>query len=174
MLSRTLLLLAAIGVLAVAAGPTNRTTCELPCEMDFDVQVGKAYTITGVPLPSTGPDGFFINLQDGPRNSTTNIGFHLNARGQESIVIRNSRIGGEWGKEERGGGYPFVEGQEFQLLIMVFTDRYSIYVDGRLYADYMHRSFVCLLNIMRLAGDFQLNDVQEKTHWTRCTPVPTL
>lgn len=44
------------------------------------------------------------------------IAFHLNPRYREGIVVRNSLIGGNWGKEDREINFnPFLEGQYFDV-----------------------------------------------------------
>lgn len=48
------------------------------------------------------------------------IAFHLSHRVREGIVVRNSMIGGRWGKEEIAMCVnPFIEGQYFDVSITV-------------------------------------------------------
>ncbi len=41
--------------------------------------------------------------------------FHFNPRFYENIVVRNTQLGGCWGPEERDGGFPFVQGRQFEV-----------------------------------------------------------
>lgn len=49
-------------------------------------------------------------------SGTRDIAFHLNPRVQEGIIVRNSKLGGDWGAEERELSYnPFREGEFFDV-----------------------------------------------------------
>ena len=55
------------------------------------------------------------------------VAFHFNPRFKENCVVRNSRIGGKWIKEERDGdGMPFVPGNAFEIKITVEPDWYKV------------------------------------------------
>ncbi len=41
--------------------------------------------------------------------------FHFNPRFYENSVVRNTQLGGCWGPEERDGGFPFVQGRQFEV-----------------------------------------------------------
>lgn len=50
------------------------------------------------------------------RSCTKDIVFHLNPRVREEIIVRNSQLGGSWGREERGHDFnPFREGEYFDV-----------------------------------------------------------
>lgn len=45
--------------------------------------------------------------------------FHFNPRFNEQTIVRNSNIDGRWGPEERGGGFPFVQGRRFEVVTLL-------------------------------------------------------
>lgn len=55
---------------------------------------------------------FHIDFMKGP-----DVVFHFNPRFNEQTIVRNSNIDGCWGPEERGGGFPFVQGSRFEVVI---------------------------------------------------------
>lgn len=60
------------------------------------------------------PISFTVNLKRG-----NDIAFHLNPRFNEDrrqVIVRNSMIGNQWGKEEREiPSFPFVPGKPFEV-----------------------------------------------------------
>lgn len=53
---------------------------------------------------------FNVDFIKGP-----DVVFHFNPRFNEQTTVRNSNLGGYWGPEEREGGFPFVQGQRFEV-----------------------------------------------------------
>ncbi|KAK3092722.1 hypothetical protein FSP39_006528 [Pinctada imbricata] len=80
---------------------------------------------------------FYVNLADpGPSND---IGFHFNPRLNKNAVIRNSMLGGKWGREERGGGMPFHRGQHFSMGIQVLDREYRVMVNNNHFCSFNFR-----------------------------------
>ena len=70
---------------------------------------------------------FTVNLQCGPNtNPRDDLALHLNARIHERVVVRNSRISGVWGQEERHGMFPFVPEQRFEILLLAESNNYKV------------------------------------------------
>ena len=66
--------------------------------------------------------------------------FHFNPRQEDSVVVRNTLSGGEWGGEERDQpNFPFGKGSNFLLRIEVTEDGYHTYVNGKPFINYGHR-----------------------------------
>lgn len=49
-------------------------------------------------------------------SSTEDIAFHINPRIRDNVLVRNSKIDGNWGHEEREVPFnPFMESQYFEV-----------------------------------------------------------
>ncbi|KAM9319008.1 galectin-4-like isoform 2-T2 [Pholidichthys leucotaenia] len=119
----------------------------------------RTIVIKGKVLP--GADRFKINFTESRKyndNSLENIAFHFNPRIKERVVVRNSRIAGKWGEEEREiSCSPFKEGEYFEISIRCGNQKFKVYVNERPLCDYNHR----LKNFngidkLEIAGDVQL------------------
>ena len=65
---------------------------------------------------------FKVNL-----NAGGDTAFHFNPRFKEGCIVRNSKTGGRWAKEERHGpGLPIGPGSMFDLKIMVEPNCYKV------------------------------------------------
>ena len=81
---------------------------------------------------------FAINLREAEDGG--DILFHFNPRQEDSVVVRNTLSGGEWGGEERDQpNFPFGKGSNFLLRIEVTEDGYHTYVNGKPFINYGHR-----------------------------------
>ena len=78
------------------------------------------------------------NLYDAKGNNL----FHWNPRasGKGGVVVRNSKLGGKWGKEERGGGWPF--GSNAAVSVRAGFTAYEVSIGGKRAKafDYKYRS----------------------------------
>lgn len=68
-----------------------------------------------------------------------NIALHLEARFDEKVFARNSKINNAWGTEEKDGVLPFVLGEEYSLKIVCAKENFVIYVNEKQFATYKHR-----------------------------------
>lgn len=69
--------------------------------------------------------------------------------------MRNSKINGTWGEEERCSALPFLlhRDSKFLVQILVTAKDYSISVNGRHFAHYRHRLPVHLVKAVEIRGD---------------------
>ncbi|CAJ1064940.1 galectin-6-like isoform X3 [Xyrichtys novacula] len=90
---------------------------------------------------------------------TRDVAFHMNPRVREGIVVRNTKMGGKWGKEDRELSMnPFVEGQYFDMSVRCGNQRFKVFVNGQHLFDYVHRlqSF-SEVDILEIEGDVQIS-----------------
>ncbi|KAJ3612819.1 hypothetical protein NHX12_019077 [Muraenolepis orangiensis] len=83
------------------------------------------------------PQGVTMDLTSG-----RDIVFHLNVRFNDmgkKVIVRNSEISKKWGKEERGGSFPFVQGKDFEMKILCTGNGYRIAVNGSHLLEFQHR-----------------------------------
>ncbi|XP_051014438.1 galectin-9 [Acomys russatus] len=116
----------------------------------------KSIIVSGMVLPNA--TRFHVNLRSG--NDTA---FHLNARFDENVVVRNSLINNCWGPEERSlpGRMPFSRGQSFTMWILCESHCFKVAVDGQHLCEYAHRlKNLPAINNLEVAGDIHVNHVQ--------------
>ncbi|XP_077395893.1 galectin-3b [Festucalex cinctus] len=69
--------------------------------------------------------------------------FHFNPRFNESgrkVIVRNSKINGRWGAEERSlARFPFAPGQPFELRIECRSSAFEVFVGGSRLLDFKQR-----------------------------------
>lgn len=88
-------------------------------------------------------------------NEKRDIALHFNPRLPQNYVVRNTKINGSWGDEERCSALPFCLHRDSQFLIQILitnTD-YLISVNGRHYAHYKHRVPYHLVKGLEVKGD---------------------
>uniref|UniRef100_A0A8C4RCL0 Galectin n=1 Tax=Erpetoichthys calabaricus TaxID=27687 RepID=A0A8C4RCL0_ERPCA len=113
--------------------------------------------IRGMVLP--GANRFHINFKV---SYSGDIVFHLNPRFTEFVVVRNSFLGGCWGREERELEFnPFQLGQYFDMSIRSGNQRFKVYVNGQHLCSFNHRfQEFQQVDTLEVEGDVQLSYVQ--------------
>lgn len=122
---------------------------------------GRAIRVCGHPLASA-KDKFAIRLMVGSNFSASNdVGFTFSPRFKEQQVVRNSRQGGKWGKEERHGGqFPFRPGMNFDLTIHCDPDKFWVDVNGSPLVVFPHRLMPTQrLDTVQIAGEVNITMV---------------
>lgn len=125
---------------------------------------------------------FAINFIESKSN---NIALHINPRIKDKVVVRNTRIGDIWGKEERelifnpfGPGLFFdvralyikstrfniyqrtwiLKHFVFQMLVTCDNDKFKVSVDGEHLFDYHHKlKPVNVIDTLEIVGDVELS-----------------
>jgi len=86
-----------------------------------------------------GPTQFAVNLRH--QETGGDIALHFNPRLADSVVVRNSDIGGTWGAEERNQpSFPFVAGHAAHLILLCEADKFKIAVNNSHFIEFNHRS----------------------------------
>uniref|UniRef100_A0A3P9HJW3 Galectin n=1 Tax=Oryzias latipes TaxID=8090 RepID=A0A3P9HJW3_ORYLA len=112
----------------------------------------KTFIIRGR-VPS-GADRMAVNFV---ASGSGNTALHLNPRVKAGEVVRNSRIGGDWGKEERQlSTNPFKEGQFFDMSIRCGNQKFKVFVNGEHLFDFSHRMSFYEINMLEIRGDVQI------------------
>ncbi|XP_004634745.1 galectin-2 [Octodon degus] len=65
---------------------------------------------------------FAINLGRG----TGDLSLHFNPRFNESVIVCNSKSGGNWGQEQRDGHMSFSKGSEVKLTVAFQSDEFKV------------------------------------------------
>ncbi|XP_041928038.1 galectin-3b isoform X1 [Alosa sapidissima] len=118
-------------------------------------------TITGNAKPQA--KRITVNLGKGK-----DIAFHFNPRFDEygkKVIVRNSLIGSQWGKEERDcPRFPFVAGQPFELKILCSHNEYKVAVNKSHLLEFRHRvKELNMINSLSIYDDVTLTSVNIET-----------
>ncbi|KAJ8009493.1 hypothetical protein DPEC_G00089450 [Dallia pectoralis] len=116
------------------------TGLNVPYNLNLIKGIYNKMMITVMGLVKPNAKQFTVNFLRG-----NDIALHLNSRfhdGGKQAVVRNSKVGEHWGKEERhtqGGGFPFMAGQSFEMKIMVTPEEFKVAVNGSQLFEFKHR-----------------------------------
>jgi len=115
---------------------------------------GKKVTISG--FPDDKCKRFCINFL----NSKKDIVFHFNPRFDEKVVVRNTYIGGAWGKTEaREGGMPMEKNKAFDINIANESSEFVVVVNGKQFCTFAHKENEPPASIA-IEGDINLTDFE--------------
>ncbi|KAI4875421.1 hypothetical protein NFI96_032944, partial [Prochilodus magdalenae] len=85
--------------------------------------------------PELNADRFRISFYKGD-----DIAFYFNPRFNEEVIVRNSRTGDVWQKEERElSFFPFTPGEPFEIKIICTSSGFSVEVDHTHLLNFSHR-----------------------------------
>ena len=85
------------------------------------------------------------------------IAFHFDARLKQSVVVRNSRLNGIWGIEERMiPTFPFSVGQDFDLIIRIESNQFLVSVKGNKFCEFKHRMDINSIKGLSITGDLNI------------------
>lgn len=111
------------------------------------------------------PSSFYINLQEGSQLwPHPIIPLHLNPRFTSSSFIRNDWLVDKWGKEECCPTFPFTPGEAFSVAIRKNHDHFSIWVDGKLAAEFKFRGAVNKIDTVYIHGDVVIKSMYMLDH----------
>uniref|UniRef100_A0A673X192 Galectin n=1 Tax=Salmo trutta TaxID=8032 RepID=A0A673X192_SALTR len=119
---------------------------------------GKTITVTGRVLP--GAQRFHVNLQCGSRGNP-DIALHFNPRYDSflDVVICNTMQHSKWGSEEREYFATMTRGANFTLMFLVNRDSYSIFVNGVLFMEYLHRLSFSRVDTISVNGGVEVQSI---------------
>lgn len=90
------------------------------------------------------------------------IGFHFNPRFDQNCVVRNSRVRGVWGPEERRpeNRVPFALGQPFEMIILIDQTDIKVAVNSKHFIEYKHRLPFTSMKIFNVEGDLAVDKIE--------------
>lgn len=126
----------------------------VPFFYDFpSFATGKTLFVSG--KPNEDASQFGINFQ----KDDDNIVFEFNPRFDDQEIVRNSKIDGDWGTEEKDGAFAFTKGEAFELIFDTSEDGWTVYVNGSKYCTYANRMPVSDVKQLTIVGDVELNSI---------------
>ncbi|KAF6351547.1 galectin 3 [Rhinolophus ferrumequinum] len=88
------------------------------------------------------------------------IAFHFNPRFNEDnkrVIVCNSKLSNNWGREERQMTFPFESGKPFKIQVLVESDHFKVAVNDAHLLQYNHRmKNLKEINAMAISGDISL------------------
>ncbi|ROL51199.1 Galectin-4 [Anabarilius grahami] len=109
---------------------------------------GMALYLQGV-VP-TNADRFEINFKTG-QSLGDDIAFHLNPRMDQKVVMNSFRNGG-WEAVESFSDNPFKKGQAFEMLTVIKSEGYQVYVNGKEQYTFKHRIPLEKVSALNIVG----------------------
>ncbi|XP_006767753.1 PREDICTED: galectin-3 [Myotis davidii] len=141
------------GPAGVPAGPLT-----VPHEMAFPggVMPRMLITIMGTVKPEA--NKLVLDFKRG-----NDVAFHFNPRFNENnrrVIVCNSNLNNNWGREERQMIFPFECGKPFKIQVLVESDHFKVAVNDAHLLQYNHRmKNLSEINALAVSGDISLNSV---------------
>ncbi|XP_056099957.1 uncharacterized protein LOC130078471 [Rhinichthys klamathensis goyatoka] len=110
---------------------------------------GMALYLQGV-VP-TNADWFAINFKTGS-SDTDDIAFHFIPRMGSNVTMNSFRNGG-WESEESVSDNPFKKGEAFEMVTVIKSEGYQIYVNGKEQYTFKHRIPLEKVSALNIKGD---------------------
>ena len=88
------------------------------------------------------------------------IAFHFNPRFDDGSVIRNSRQNQIWGPEERTGGLPFRQGNDFEIMFLADHGSFKVAVNGTHFIEFIHRMPLSLTGVLNIGGEVIIKKIE--------------
>nr|XP_034174669.1 uncharacterized protein LOC117601672 [Osmia lignaria] len=103
---------------------------------------------------------FAVNYQLGPTlNPRDDIAIHVSPRFQDGFITRNHIMSMSWGPEENEGPLCIQPGQEFEIFILCDHGCYKIAINGRHFAEFVHRLPYQKVTHLVIDGDVEVNSI---------------
>ncbi|XP_048025192.1 uncharacterized protein LOC125254574 [Megalobrama amblycephala] len=103
----------------------------------------------------TNADRFEINFKTG-QSEGDDIAFHFNPRMEKKVVMNSFRNGG-FEAEESFSDNPFKKGQAFEMFIVIKSEGYQVYVNGKEQYTFRHRIPLEKVSVLNITGDVAVN-----------------
>jgi len=108
------------------------TIFPLPYSAIAKLTPGRRLDISGMPT------GKKVNINLYRANMDSALQFSI--RYNEGVIVRNSMVNNEWGKEEREGGFPLSKNEIFDVTIINEAYSFQIFINGKRFCTFAHRT----------------------------------
>ncbi|XP_028934871.1 galectin-3 [Ornithorhynchus anatinus] len=128
---------------------------ELPLQTGFMPRT--MITIVGTVNPQA--NRLALDFKKGPND----VVFHFNPRFNEDnkrVIVCNSKLDNNWGREERQSTFPFEAGKPFKIMVLCETDHFKVAVNDAHLLQYNHRMRdLNQITGLAISGDITLTSV---------------
>lgn len=131
----------------------------VPSIQSCRIHTGSRIFVRGFIPP--GADRFELNFLQGYGDSD-DIAFHFNPRFNTRTIVKNHRRNGQWGQEENQpfpAYMPLMPGTQIDLQITCNPDRYTVYMNNHLIAEYFHKIPPGFVMALQYKGDISVTSV---------------
>ncbi|XP_067847087.1 galectin-related protein A-like isoform X2 [Heptranchias perlo] len=107
------------------------------------------------------PNSFILSLTSNSLDPETDVGLEVTVSFRDRSVVRNAKVSGKWGKEEKNIPYfPFTPMQHFKMEILCEHQQFRVQVDGQQLFDFTYRvQQLQKLTALKIIGDIRLTKV---------------
>ncbi|XP_057566849.1 galectin-10-like [Hippopotamus amphibius kiboko] len=131
---------------------------QVPYTQHVSLSVGSSVTIRGKPAISFSKNPQMqVDFHTGT-DENSDIAFHFRVSFGTSMKI-NSRQNGSWDSEVASSKMPFVDGQPFEMHILVLQNEYQVMVNGQKYYSLAHRLPPQSVKFLQVWRDVPLSSV---------------
>ncbi|XP_060779265.1 uncharacterized protein LOC132887733 isoform X4 [Neoarius graeffei] len=107
---------------------------------------------------------FEINLLTGDSDND-DIAFHISPQTGKSVAL-NSFINGSWETEEYASDNPFTKGASFDLVFVINSEGYEVYVNSLQHCTFKHRIPLEKVSTLGIRGDVTINYFDFVDNWS--------
>ncbi|CAF0793994.1 unnamed protein product [Adineta ricciae] len=135
------------------------STGGVPSIQSCRIHVGSRIFVRGF-IPANA-QRFELNLLQG-YNDSDDIAFHFNPRFDTRQIVKNHRQHGQWGHEENQSFPPYtplMPGMQIDLQITCNPDRYTIYMNNNMIAEYFHKITPGSVMAIQYKGDISVTSI---------------
>ncbi|CAF0886370.1 unnamed protein product [Rotaria sordida] len=143
----------------VVATPSFPMGGGVPSIQSCRIQTGSRIFVRGYIPP--GANRFELNLLQGYTDGD-DIAFHFNPRFDVRTIVKNHRRNGQWGQEENQpfpSYMPLMPGTQIDLQITCNPDKYTVYMNNHLIAEFYHKIPPGYVMALQYKGDITITGV---------------
>ncbi|CAF0749374.1 unnamed protein product [Adineta steineri] len=141
------------------SAPPSMPTTGIPSIQSCRINTGSRIFVQGfIPV---GANRFELNLLQGYSDGD-DIAFHFNPRFDTRTIVKNHRRNGQWGQEENQPfphHMPLAPGAPIHLQISCQMDKYTIFMNNHLIAEFYHKIPPGSVMALQYKGDITITSV---------------
>ncbi|XP_029996523.1 lectin, galactoside-binding, soluble, 2a [Sphaeramia orbicularis] len=127
---------------------------------NMSFKVGQTLTIVGTPKPDS--TNFAVNLGPDEKDITMHINPRFDAHGDQNTIVCNSYQGGNWCEEQREGGFPFRQGEEFKMTISFTPSEFQVTWSDGSSMNFPNRIGAEKYSVVSFDGDVRITSIEIK------------
>lgn len=134
----------------------------IPCDFAFNGRLNPGFNLLLNGFLPHGSDGFTISFNCGHRRPgfpEPDTAFMINPRISQCAVVRNSKLNGAWGPEERQGTFFFANGHYFTVSVSAEAYSFKISINGNYLAEFKYRVALNRITALVIEGNVTISEI---------------